>query len=168
MQLHYELTEMDFRRAFAAHRNRRALTRWFWRGIYVWVIVLGIIGLAPFAVRPSRETFANAIPALVFLALWIAVLWGIPRWSAYRQFRKQPAAQGSRSLVLDEFGLHSEWNGGTAQNAWKNIVRYLETPELFLLYTSPACFNIVPKRGMDAEQLAGIRGLLSQHVAGSK
>ena len=47
---------------------------------------------------------------------------------------------------------------------WTNFIRYLESKTLFLLYTSPACFNIVPKRALTPSETESFRGLLQEKM----
>jgi hypothetical protein len=91
------------------------------------------------------------------ILMWVGLLWGLPRWNASRQFLKQPGAQGERSVLLDGSGVHWHWNGGSSDIAWKNYVRWLEGKKQFLLYTSPACFNIIPKRGLTPDEIIELR-----------
>jgi hypothetical protein len=81
--------------------------------------------------------------------------------------RKEPirqAAEGKRHKNNDA-GIRSQWNGGSAETAWANYIRWLETDTEFLLYTSPACFNILPKRALRPEQLAEIRDRLAKKIS---
>lgn len=100
--------------------------------------------------------------------MWFLVLWWLPRWSMSRQFFKQPGAHGPRTLLLDELGAHWRWNGGSSDIEWKNYIRSVEGKSQFLFYTSPACFNILPKRALEAEQLVELRTLLKQHIPSSR
>jgi len=43
-------------------------------------------------------------------------------------------------------------------------MRYVECDDTFLLYSSPACFMIIPKRVLQPEQVAELRQLLQTHI----
>ena len=73
-------------------------------------------------------------------------------------------AHGARKIVADADGLHVAWTGGSANMNWSNLVRYIEAKNQFLLYTSPACFNIIPKRALTPEQLSDFRSLLQERI----
>jgi len=62
-------------------------------------------------------------------------------------------------------GIHLQWNGGSAETGWANYIRWLESDTELLLYTSPACFNILPKRSLLPEQLAEVRTRLSKNIS---
>ncbi|MGO8793202.1 MAG: YcxB family protein [Candidatus Sulfotelmatobacter sp.] len=85
-------------------------------------------------------------------------------WSARRQFLKQPGAHGLRTVLFDDLGAHWRWNGGSSDIEWKNYVRSLEGLNQILFYTSPACFNILPKRSLSPDQLNELRTLLAQQI----
>lgn len=53
---------------------------------------------------------------------------------------------------------------GSSDVERKNYVRSLASKNQFLLYRSPACFNIIPKRALVTERMSEIRNLLTQRV----
>jgi len=117
-----------------------------------------------FLFKPSAEAGRNLLPLLGLVIAWVATLWILPRRTIRRQFLKQPGAHGPRTLLLDSTGVHWRWNGGSSDVEWKNYIRSVEGKNQILFYTSPACFNILPKRALAADQLDEIRVLLKQHV----
>jgi hypothetical protein len=164
MQLSYELTEKDFGESYVAHRNRNALSKWSRR---IFVSMAGLctaIVLLGFLMKPSAQAARDLLPFLGLVIAWIAILWILPRWTMRRQFLKQPGAHGQRTLLLDSIGAHWRWNGGSSDVEWKNYIRSVEGKNQFLFYTSPACFNILPKRALAAAQLGEIRELLKQNI----
>jgi hypothetical protein len=164
MQINYELTQKDFTEAYTAHRNSRPLRKWS-RRLFVWIVGLATaILLFGFLVRPSWEMARGLMPFFVLVTIWIGVLWVLPSWMMRRQFLGQPGARGPRTLTLDAAGVHWRWNGGSSDVEWKNYIRSVEGKNLILFYTSPACFNIVPKRAIAAEQLDELRVLLKQQI----
>jgi len=164
MEIHYELTKPDFTEAYTAHHNRSTVSKWARRlfiGILVAVVALVFLG---FLVKPSAKAAKDLVPFFGIVAMWIVVLWFFPRWMMGRQFTKQPGAQGLRTLMLDARGAHWKWNGGSSDVEWKNYIRSVEGKGQILMYTSPACFNILPKRAVGDEQLLQLRNLLQQNI----
>lgn len=162
MEINYELTEKDFTESFATHRNRGLVTKWI-RRIVIWSMVLVcLFFLVGSLLAHNTRTL---MPMFAVLILWILILGGLPyRLTARRQFRKQPGAQGVRTLKLDATGAHWRWSGGSSDVEWKNYIRYIEGDNQILFYTSPACFNIVPKRAIVPEQLTEVREMLKQNI----
>jgi len=70
--------------------------------------------------------------------------------------------------MLDDTGVHWRWSGGVSDIEWKNYIRALEGKNQILFYTSPAAFNMLPKRALTAEQLTEVRQLLAQHIPATK
>jgi hypothetical protein len=168
MQIPYELTEKDFSESYIAHRNRNALSKWS-RRIFIWVAGLGAaIVFLGFVVKPSAQAAKDLLPFLRWVIAWIAILWILPRWTMRRQFLKQPGAHGPRTLLLDSTGVHWRWSGGSGDIEWKNYIRAVEGKNQILFYTSPACFNILPKRAVPGAQLDEIRELLKQNIQAPK
>lgn len=163
MEVTYQLTQRDFFDSFIAHRNRSVVRKWFLRIVVLTVFAFLVIGLLGAILRPYPKVWSDLTPLFVLAAFWIVLLWGSPWLAARRQFFGQPAAQGRRTLLLDSGGVHWRWDGGSSDADWKNYVRFLEGKNQFLIYTSPACFNILPKRALTAEQLSELRALFAQH-----
>ena len=146
MQITYELTKHDFIEAYSAHRNRSAVRMWI-RRIFLWGLCLvAVFILFGFLVKPSVQSAKGLMPFFAVVIMWVLILAFLPRWTMGRQFTKQPGAHGPRTLLLDSSGAHWRWNGGSSDVEWKNYIRSVEGKNQFLLYTSPACFNILPKR----------------------
>ena len=164
MQIAYELTQRDFTEAYVVHKNNKAWSKWFRR------IFISIAGLATaiillgFLIKPSVQAAKSLLPFFGLAVMWIAILWFLPRWTMQRQFLKQPGAHGPRTVLLDASGAHWRWNGGSSDIEWKNYIRSAEGKNQILFYTSPACFNILPKRAIAGEQIGELRTLLEQNI----
>ena len=166
MEIAYELTQNDFKEAHTAHRSRNSAIKWI-RTIAFWLV----IAFASFVFYGSVKAHntMSLLPFFFLAILWLAVFRGIiPGWYMRRQYTKQPGAHGPRTLTLDASGAHWRWNGGSADIEWKNYIRSVEGKNQILFYTSPACFNILPKRAIAAEQLSELRALLDQNIPSRK
>ena len=162
MEVTYKLTQEDFVDSFIAHRHRR----WSFRILVSITSIFFGGSLFLIVLRPTAETVSNVAPMLAVAAVWGVLLWVSPRKGGRSQFTKQPSAQGLITLIWDTSGVHWRWDGGTANIEYKNFIRFLESKHHFLLYSSPACFNIVPKRAFTPEQLSEFRSLLGEHISG--
>ncbi len=164
MQIAYELTQKDFTQSYVAHRNRSLFKKWS-RRLFVWSAgVLMAFILFGFLVKPSAQMARDLAPLFGLVLMWVGVLWLFPWWMMRRQFLQQPGAHGPRTVLLDATGAHWRWNGGTSDVEWRNYIKSVEGKNQFLFYTSPACFNILPKRALATEQLTEIRELLKQNI----
>ena len=68
-------------------------------------------------------------------------------------------------MLVDTVGIHLRWDGGASDVEWRMFIRWLECKNQFLLYTSPACFNILPKRAFVPQQLSEFRALLQDNIS---
>ncbi len=164
MQITYELKQKDFYEAIIAHRNRNRFTKWLLRLLVPIIFLLVGFVLVESVLRPESGTLGNFAPLFVVAGLWAALLWVYPWWAARSQFSKQPAAQGQRTMLLDEAGVHSKWNGGTSDLEWRTFIRWLESKSQFLIYYSPVLCFFIPKRGLTPDQIAEFRTLLAEHI----
>jgi len=165
MQVTYELTQRDFVDSFIAHHNRRRLERWSYRVVALFFFILAAMSLLLFVLQPTTDALPTVGPVFWFAACGLILLWVQPRWAARNQFSKQPRVQSCRTLVADTAGIHLRWSGGSSDLEWKNFIRWFECKSNFLLYSSPASFDIVPKRAFSPEQLSEFRGLLAQNIS---
>jgi YcxB-like protein len=164
MTVTYELAQRDFYEALLAHRNRSTLTKCFlWFITFMWVAcaVITVLGIA---LRPDLQPQKNLLPLVLLGAFWMFIFWGSPWLAARNHFWKQPSAQGTRTMLLDAAGIHWQWNGGSADVGWRNFVRFQETKNHFLLYSSPAIANIVPKRALTLDQMGAFRQFVTEHL----
>ena len=164
MQLISELTQKDFIESIIAHRNHNSVTKWSLRLLTSILLLFIALGLLLLIVRRDAQSI---MPMLVVAAGWSLFIWGMPWLSARTQFSKQPSAQGQRMLEVDSAGVHWKWNGGASDMEWRSFIRCLESKDHFLLYSSPKCFNTVPKRAFTPEQSAEFRSLVKHNIPGS-
>jgi hypothetical protein len=69
---------------------------------------------------------------------------------------------------VDGTGAHWQSDGGSSDLAWGNFIRWHEGKNGFLLYTSPAVFDVVPRRAFSEEELKEFRSLISREIASEK
>jgi len=129
------------------------------------VLIFPTLGLLALAVDRTSKAFVNIVPLFALAAGWGIFMWVTPWLTARTQYLQQPAARGPRTMELSSTGVHWRWDGGQADVEWKNFIRILESKNLFLLYTSPACFNIVPKRALTPEETTEFRDLFERHLS---
>jgi hypothetical protein len=168
MTITYELKEKDFYEGLIACRNRRPFTRWGLRLVIAVNVFFVAFGLFAAIVRPETNSLSDLLVPSGLLIFFVLLFWVSPWLSARKQFRGQPGAQGARTVTLDSTGVHWSWDGGNGDVAWKNYVSYLETKNVFLLFSSPIMFGVIPKRSLSAEQVPELRSLLEECLPSRK
>jgi len=160
----YQLSEKDFIAAYATHRKRKAFGKWINRIVFWLTLLVAAAIIFGLILQHGVRLTKDYLPFSCLVLLWILILEAWPRWTVKQQFRKQPGAQGPRTVSFDADGLHWLWDGGSADVAWKNYIRWAEGKDQILFYTSPACFSILPTRALDPVQLAELREVLKQNI----
>jgi hypothetical protein len=165
MQIEYEVTLKDFKEAFVTHRKRTPTKRWITR--ILMILVLGLWAFLFWGSLLAHNT-RSLMPFFLLAVLWIIFIATLRWWNIRRQFLKQPRARGPKTLILDSSGAQWRWDGGSTNSEWKNYIYWAEGKSQILFYTSPACFNILPKRDLTADQLNELRELSKQNIVAAK
>lgn len=98
--------------------------------------------------------------SLIWLGLMAAFWYIMPR-SIYA---KSPTFRDSFTVYLNEQEVQLENDRGSAQWEWKQFSRYFESPYFFHLYFSPRSFFLLPKDGVEADDLPAVRKMLQQKI----
>lgn len=164
MEVNYQLTVDDFRRAITASRKRNAFFRWTYR-ISLGIVILALgVGITLFAIDPHNGALQNLAPLYIFLILWILWFSGAPYLSARSQFRSSPSARAPISLAAADEGVHFRSPQTDSKVNWGAYVNWVEEKEVFSLFPHPRIFIVIPKRAFNADQLVEFRELLRRKV----
>ena len=130
--------------------------------IRILMIVVNVFAIASAAlfywklIRP--EPFL--LGSLIWLGLMAAFWYIMPR-SIYA---KSPTFRDSFTVYLQDEEVQLENDRGSAQWEWKQFSRYFESPYFFHLYFSPRSFFLLPKDGVEADDLPAVRKMLQQKI----
>ena len=165
MIVNFQFTLDDYRKAFRAHyrKGASALMRWVLR----LVLMIGVLFLLTgvLFVITGQRALNVVLPPFLFGAFWSWIGTGkIYQLSARNQFAKNPALREPRRVEFSDGGVNTDAGIASSQVSWKAYVRYVESTDTFLVYTSPACFVIVPKRVLQPEQENELRRLFQTHI----
>jgi len=164
MEVTYQLTVDDFRRAIKAYRTRTTFLRWSFR-VGAGVMVLAFAGgITVLVLEPHGNTVKNLLPLLVLCALWSVFIWAAPHLSARRQFRGSPSANSPITLEASDAGLHFRSAHGDSRVDWSAYVNWLEEEKVFAIFPNPRIFVALPKRAFNADQISEFRKLLHQKI----
>jgi len=164
MEVSYQLTVDDFRRAIKAYRTRTPFLRWTVRvGIGFAILVLAT-GVTLLILEPHGDAFRNLIPLYILFSLWTLAFWGAPYLSARSQFRGSRAAKAPMTLDVTDAGLQFRSQHTDSKVDWSAYVKWLEEKTIFALFPNPKIFIVIPKRAFTVDQVSEFRELLRQHV----
>jgi hypothetical protein len=160
MQVIYELTADDYRHALIAYRNRNFLSRWLMPFFALFFTLWAAIQLM--SNSPAMRWSFVLIGAGIGVSLFIH--WGAPYLNARRQFRNTPSARGQITLDLQDGGLHFRSTNTDGSVSWQHYIKWIEDERVFVLFSSPLIFVLVPKRAFDPGQLALFKDTLRQKI----
>lgn len=164
MEVNYQRTVDDFRRAIKAYRTRTLFLRWIVRiGIALTILVLAtgpILGI----LAPHSDSFRSLIPLYVLFLFWTLLFWGSPYLSARTQFRGSPGANAPMKLDATDAGLHFRSQHTDSKIEWSAYAKWLEEKTIFALFPNPKMFIVIPKRAFTTDQVGEFRELLREHV----
>jgi hypothetical protein len=155
-QLNGTLERGDLIRFQYAH-SARGLTgiAIFLAGGLVVALVLGLFATSEHSSDEEHswsEILRNAIPFIILLVFWLALIFGRPYLAGKKQYTSQ---QHFREPITYAFANQS-FSGSSASVSWtvqwSILRRVLESQRLFLFYHGPNAAVIVPKRFFDSTQ----------------
>jgi hypothetical protein len=162
--------------AGAAGRPRTAIG---WIGFaslgVLFYVILMLLPVVPTIALPgarpeARLAVGDFLPGLIPWALMLSLLFGLSRsargdkairksWEALLPFH------GRCRLEVSPDGVVIAGPLARHEFHWAYFVGFRELPELFLLYSSPLVYWIIPKRAFPSpDQLDAFKGLLLTHV----
>jgi hypothetical protein len=168
MEVNYQLTVDDFRRAIKVYRTRTPFLRWtvrFGIGFAILVLATGVILLI---LAPHGGAFQNLMPLCILFMFWITIMWASPYLSARSQFRGSPSAKAPITLDVSDAGLQFRSQHTDSKVDWSAYVKWLEEKAIFAIFPNPRVFIVIPKRAFTVDQVSEFRELLRQHVKPQK
>ena len=164
MEVTYQLTVVDFRRAIKASRKRSSFLRWAYpisQGIAIVSLGLAATRLALDRHNPALR---NVTPLYILLILWSAWYFLSPYLSARSQFRGSPSASTPITFAAANDGLHFRSQKTDSKVDWSAYMNWVEEKTIFALFPHPRIFIIIPKRAFSVDQLVEFRELLRKKV----
>jgi hypothetical protein len=165
MHITYELTAEDYRHALIAYRNSSFLRRWMIVFLALFFALLVVIqGYLASATSHQPWLRWSLLLTVMIIAMLLWLQWGALYANARRQFWNTPSSQERIALDVQDTGLHFRSASTDGTVSWKRYIKWIEEKHVFVLFSSPLIFVIVPKRAFAAEQLLAFRETLRQKI----
>jgi hypothetical protein len=100
--------------------------------------------------------------------LLIGFYWLCPYYSARKQFSGSPSAKLLINVEASEDGLHFKTDESDSSTTWRTFVKWRERKTVFVLFSSPVVFYVLPKRAFAPEQVEELREMLKRNVPDKK
>jgi len=168
MQFTYELTADDYRHALLAYRNRNFFSRWAIR--FLVLLFTPWAALQAYLIFATDQSWLSWSLPLTLFAMCVLLFqhWGAPYFNARRQFRNTPSAHGSITLEVQDGGLRFRSASTDGSVLWDHYIKWIEDDSVFVLFSSPLIFVLIPKRAFDSDQLHQFKETLRQKISTQK
>jgi len=160
----FELREGDLVDGFAAHRRRHKGWRLFFLFSSILFVAIGLFILSPLC--QSRQI---GLVGWMFLAAGIylgvvnvVLLPLLVRRQARRVLLQNKLMQGERTCTWTDTAITIQTRYGVNTFPWTDFQSCLEGKEVFMLYTSPRQFTLVPKRALTETEVVDLRRILGK------
>lgn len=164
MMISVQLEPKDLTEAYKLHK------RW---GPWMWSInslyTAGLVGFGLWLILWAPSLLLIAIVLIVIAVLfWIFLAFVkfvlIPQ-VAQKRFMQQKGLQRPCTLSWNEDTFSMESPTGVSHTPWLDFLKWREDEHLFLIYSTPGMFRIVPKRALgDSNEITAFRNLLQEHI----
>ena len=167
MQIQYKLTFRDYLDAQALHARRSvraffvyALSRYIYPALGICFLIFLVLATKPihnFFTSPGNGWGVFACAVLLFCPLLV-------RWSLKRTYTRTRSGTGDCLLDFAPGLIRSSMKHAKSEIEWPAIKRSAEDKRVFLLYTAPAKFLVIPKRVCNPDQIEALRALFSAQI----
>jgi len=162
IEIRGKILESDYVDAQRLHsRARRVIAI---MGVVVLLLGLAVTILNVMAWLNGSISAGDAALFPFLVGLLLAYLFVLRPWSWRRTYRKHPALHEPVSIDLGDDGLAYASDHGEGELPWRMFIKWREGKRLFLLYSAPNLFHIIPKRTLEADRVESLRSLLSEKL----
>jgi hypothetical protein len=146
--------------------------------MFIWMMVLlGVLVIVP-SLLTSAPATSGAAPkndgtdplvawgpwVLIFLFIWFVLYRGLMKRNIQRMWDGQPILHRPKHFVLGNDACEVSDSLCRLEHRWTGIVRFIETPNLFMLMTGDFGYLLVPKRAIPQGQIAAFQQFLREHI----
>lgn len=160
MTAQFELTADDYADAQRTHLRKMLGWKIAFAYLFVIIFILGII----ISVFDSR--YLEQMKPLWFLAALATLLVALTETGVLyrRQFRKLQVLQVPVTMEVDHDSIFLSSERGEGRTKWSSYEKWQESRRVFLLYTQPKLFYVVPKHALGPEKTDVFRQLLQEKI----
>jgi hypothetical protein len=176
----YQLTFEEYREGTAAMTKRQKVALRRGRGLFGWVLFLGLVVMLLILLQNNRGATGTAPPppppdpwpqlrsmlpwGIIFVIVWIIAFWAqrvLPRktWEATPDYHRPT------TVVIDDDGVRFTNHVSDVHFRWDAFTAFNESKALFLLMIRPHVGHPVPKRIFSEEQLPEVREFLRSRIS---
>ena len=148
-----------------AHRLHRKGSIWRqWDRFVGWLFFLLCAGAGLLIVASNPHPYRIALPSLGLAVFWALLLFVFPGLRMRYIFKRSPYFNQESSFDISEDGILNENPNMRSQRNWNLFTRWAENGRLFMIYSSPVQFVLLPKRSFAAGDIEQLRELLRRKI----
>jgi hypothetical protein len=132
-----------------------------------WLVpVMIAVGMVPLWILNGSNVRGQALTVVLPL-LFVIIMTTYFQRGFGRAWAKQALSNigGPTTFRFDDYGFTSESSLRQHRLAWASLARSLETPQAFVVYTTPGTMLIVPKRAFADDEVIRVSALLRERIS---
>lgn len=157
------LTFEDFVEAHRLHRKGSIWRQWDRAIGLSFLFLTAGVGSLIVVVHPAQTRVA--LPSLALAVFWALLVFVFPRMRMQHEFKRNPNLHQETVYEVSDDGVCSENANMRSQRNWKTFIRWAENGHMFMLYSSPRMFIMLPKRFLAIGEADQLRELLRRNIS---
>lgn len=160
MNITYKLTQDEYQKAVALHRNRG--NRLVMLAIYI-TLAGGIVFLGTDFTN-NRDIITNVFAVFFSIAFYMLFVRMISAYQAKGIYHKNAALHNEVTLRVSGKGVTLDKKTNNTTIPWSAFSKWKQDKNFYLLYTSPRQFNVIPKHTMNKTQSKELEAYLDKYI----
>lgn len=160
MNITYQLTQDEYQQAVNLHlKNRkRALL------LTIYIIFAAVIVMVGTDFSNTREIITNILVAFFSISFYILFVRLLSAYQAKSIYQKSTILPYETTLHISGKGIRLDKNTQNASMPWSAFNNYKSDKNVYLLYTNPRRFNVIPTRAMSEIEKKEFDGYLEKYL----
>lgn len=135
-----------------------------WDRVVGWLFFLICAGAGLLIVVSNPHQYRIALPSLAMAVFWALLLFVFPGLRMRYIFKRSPYFSQESSFDISEEGILNENPNMRSQRSWNLFTKWAENERLFMIYSSPVQFVLLPKRSFATGAAEQLRELLRRKI----
>jgi hypothetical protein len=154
----------DYLEAHRLHRKGRIWRQW--DRVIGYLFLLICTGSAFLILVGNPRAYRTTLPLLALAVFWALLLFVFPRMRIQYVFKRNPYLNQISTMEVSEEGILNESPNMRSQRNWSMFIRWAENSRMFMVYTAPNQFLLLPKRDFAPGEADQLRELLRRKLPG--
>lgn len=160
MNITYTLTPNEYQEAVTLHHKsgRRPIIVAIYAGLTTFMILFGT------DFSNNREVITNMLIVFFAIAFYILFIRILTAYQANSVYKKSTMLCNEVTLHVSGKGINPNKRTVKSMISWKGFGQWKKSDKLYLLYTTPRQFNVIPKRAMQPKEIEEFEAYLDKYM----